>query len=76
VTEVGAYLSGIAAPDAQIFFGLYTDPALKDEAEVIVIATHLAPGAGGNTGSALDLLRSTVPMYAPDGDVPPFVRMN
>lgn len=79
VTDAGSYITSIAAPDAQIYFGLRTDPQRREghEVEVMIIATHLASdgNADGIVG-ALDQLRATVPIYSSQGELPPFFRMN
>ena len=56
ITEAGSYIASAADPEAQIFFGLNTDPARQpgDEVEVVIIATHL-PQDGIGSAPASDL---------------------
>ena len=50
ITDAGAYIASMADPEAQIFFGLNTEPNRGPgaEVEVVIIATHLPQdGFGG-----------------------------
>jgi cell division protein FtsZ len=77
VAEAGAYLSGLASPEAQMFFGLHTKPGTAMAAssvEVMLIATRLSSEASGLPPPAdqEQAIRATVPIYEAHDEGPPF----
>lgn len=83
ITDAGSYIAGIADPNAHIFFGLNTDAARQPggEVEVVIIATHLPqehliggpPQVKTSLASAMDPLRSTIPLFQAGSHAPPFL---
>ena len=72
VADAGSYVAGIVDPDAQIFFGLNTDPTREPGAdvEVVIIANRLPQNAWGNGPS-----RQASPitsLFRADSERPPF----
>ena len=77
MSEAGSYISGFADPSAQIFFGMHTDESLAEEAEVelIMIATRIPePRDEEEEPEEIRQLRTTIPIYEADANLPPFLR--
>lgn len=78
MNDAGAYIAGVADPEAQIFFGMHTDTQMRGgEVEIIIISTHLPTQKGYDKAQepdSLKRLRATVPIFEADADVPPFLR--
>ena len=77
MSEAGSYISGFADPSAEIFFGMHTDESRDEEAEVelVMIATRLPePGPEEEEPEEIRQLRTTIPIYEADANLPPFLR--
>ena len=78
MTEAGTYISSVADPDAQIFFGMHTEQGRKANGpvEMVLIATHLPPQGDRWRPESEEIrkLKATVPIYEAEQEVPPFLR--
>lgn len=83
LSEAGRFISEIADPDAEIFFGMHIDPARErsDDVEIVLIATQLPDRTGDPNADATvaSRVRLATERYFSDGDevgpeLPPFLR--
>ena len=83
LNEAGRFISEIADPEAEIFFGMHIDPARErtDDVEIVLIATQLPDRTGDPNADATvaSRVRLATERYFSDGDeigpeLPPFLR--
>ncbi len=83
LNEAGRFISEIADPEAEIFFGMHIDPAREKtgDVEIVLIATQLPDRTGDPNADATvaSRVRLATERYFSDGDeigpeLPPFLR--